>query len=48
VRLLLVTSGDKGASDPATNPAGVAQRRDGEAGEAAGLALAEAFTVLRI
>lgn len=36
-RLLLVTSGDKGTSDPAADPADVAQRREAEAGEAARL-----------
>jgi len=37
VRLLLVTSGDKGSSDPAATPAAVAQRREHEAREAARL-----------
>lgn len=35
VRLLLVTSGDKGASDPAADPAAVAVRREAETREAA-------------
>jgi LmbE family N-acetylglucosaminyl deacetylase len=37
VRLLLVTSGDKGSSDPAATPAAVAQRREQETREAARL-----------
>ena len=37
VRLLLVTSGDKGSSDPAATPAVVAQRREQETREAARL-----------
>lgn len=35
VRLLLVTSGDKGSSDPAATPQAVAARREQEASEAA-------------
>lgn len=35
VRLLLVTSGDKGSSDPAANPRAVAALREGESREAA-------------
>ena len=35
VRLLLVTSGDKGSSDPGANPAEIAQQREAEAREAA-------------
>ncbi len=37
VRLLLVTSNDKGSSDPAATPAAVAQRREQETREAARL-----------
>jgi LmbE family N-acetylglucosaminyl deacetylase len=37
VRLLLVTSGDKGSSDPASIPAEIARRREAEALEAANL-----------
>ncbi len=42
VRLLLVTSGDKGANDPSVQPQEVAARREREAQEAArGMAIAE-------
>jgi LmbE family N-acetylglucosaminyl deacetylase len=37
VRLLLVTSGDKGSGDPATDPRALAMRREDEAREAAHL-----------
>ena len=41
VRLLLVTSGDKGSGDPAATPAAIAQRREQEARRRARLLFAE-------
>ena len=47
VRLLLVTSGDKGSSDPRATAAAVAQRRELEAEEAARLLGLATVTFLR-